>query len=357
MNLLVLNPAVDADDPVLGFATGWIRALAARHERVCVITMRAGRTSLPANVRVLSVGKERGYSEARRVVEFYRHLRVAVDREGVEACFSHMIPVFTILAAPVLRPRRILIVTWYAHPSLTWSLRAAHHLSDRVVASLPTAYPYRRDKLVVVGQGIDTNLFAPDSAPERPALILCAGRLSPVKNHYTLLEAAARLRDRRRIEFRVVVLGGPGTPRDAPYVEALRRRVEALNLADLIRLEPAVPIAELPAWYRRCAVHVNLTPGGFGDKVAWEAMACGRPCLVANPGFRETLGEHADRLLFRYGDPEDLMAKLEHLLGAPAEERDAIGRDLRRRVVERHSLTGLADRLSVLFQTLAEARS
>ena len=27
--------------------------------------------------------------------------------------------------------------------------------------------------------------------------------------------------------------------------------------------------SELPAWYRKCTIHVNLTPTGFGDKVTW----------------------------------------------------------------------------------------
>ena len=53
---------------------------------------------------------------------------------------------------------------------------------------------------------------------------------------------------------------------------------------------------------------MNLTPAGFGDKVAWEAMSCGRPCLGANHDFRDTLGGHAERLFF-CGD-EDLAAKI-----------------------------------------------
>jgi len=82
---------------------------------------------------------------------------------------------------------------------------------------------------------------------------------------------------------------------------------------------PPVPRHELPAHYQRCAVHVNLTPAGFGDKVAWEAMSCGRPCLVANEDLRETLGRHEGDLLFH--DADDLAGKLEHLLAKPAAER------------------------------------
>ena len=68
MRLLWFNLATDMDDPILGFATRWIEAMAKRVAFIHVITMRTGRYALPENVRVYSVGKEKGYSEPRRAV-------------------------------------------------------------------------------------------------------------------------------------------------------------------------------------------------------------------------------------------------------------------------------------------------
>ena len=110
MRLLCLNLAIDVNDPVLGFATHWICAFAKRVEQIHVITMRRGSVRLPSNVQVYSVGKEKGYSEPRRAFEFYRLLRYILSDNQIDVCFSHMIPIFTILAAPVLRRRRIPIV-------------------------------------------------------------------------------------------------------------------------------------------------------------------------------------------------------------------------------------------------------
>jgi glycosyltransferase involved in cell wall biosynthesis len=353
MRLLLFNLATDADDPILGFTTRWIQALAKRVEFIHVITMRAGRIEVPENVRVYSVGKEKGYSEPRRATEFYRHLFRVLREDRIDACFSHMIPIFTVLAAPVLKVKKIPIVTWYAHPSLTWILKLAHHLSDRMVASVATAYPYRKDKLVVIGQGIDTDLFCPDgSPPEEPPMILCVGRLSPVKDHPTLIRAAALLRERLKKPFRVVILGGPAGPKDEPYVRSLHRLVEELNLQDIVSFHPPVPQSALPNWYRRCIVHVNLTPTGFGDKVAWEAMACGRPCMVANEGFRETMGRWEDLLLFNHGNVRELAEKLRDLLAMSEEKRLEIGSALRKNVMKNHSLEGLAKRLVMLFGNL-----
>lgn len=340
-HLLLFNLATDAKDPILGFTTRWIRELAAQVESIDVITMRAGAIELPANVRVHSVGKELGYSEPRRVIAFYRHLFRILCTRRIDGCFSHMIPEFSALAGPVLRACGIPLVTWYAHPSLTLPVKLAHLFSTRMVTSLPGAYPHRKDKLAIIGQGIDTTLFAPGPEATASDLVLCVGRISRVKDHPTLLRAVALLP--RRV--RVVILGATAGADDKSYAIELRELAAELGIDDAVTFAPPVSMTELPEHYRRCTVHVNLTPAGFGDKVAWEAMSCGRPCLVANEDFRETLGEHAAALLFRPGDACDLSQKLAALLEKNTAERAAIGATLRAQVERLHSLPQLARRI------------
>ncbi|MDH3445362.1 MAG: glycosyltransferase family 4 protein, partial [Deltaproteobacteria bacterium] len=342
-----------ADDPILGFTTRWICALAGRVETVDVVTMRKGLVEVPGNVRVYSVGKEKGYSEPRRVVEFYRLLGHILKESRIDACFSHMIPIFTVLAAPVLKAKGIPITTWYAHPSVTWILRVAHRLSDRMVASVPMAYPYRHDKLTAIGQGIDINLFSPDAAvsPEDPPVFLCAGRLSPAKDHPTLLRAAAILRRNHSEPFRVVIIGGEGSSRDESYVQALHQQAKKLALQDTVSFEPPVPMKNLPVRYRTSMAHVNLTPKGFGDKVALEAMACGRVCLVANEGFKETLGTYAEDCFFDYGDSEQLAKRMQWVLSLSQARRMEIGDYLRGRVESMHGLNQLAQKLVSIFES------
>ena len=231
MRLLLFNLAMDADDPILGFATHWVSALAKRVESIHVITMRAGRMDLPDNVQVWSVGKEKGYSEPHRAAEFYRLLFQVLRAERIDACFSHMMPLFTVLSAPLLKIRGIPIVTWYAHLSVTRILKAAHWLSDKMIASVPTAYPYKHDKLIAIGQGIDTKLFSPneESVVEPCPLILCVGRLSPVKDHLTLLRAAWLLRQGSNQHFRIVLVGGPAASRDEAYVRLLHEKINGVR--------------------------------------------------------------------------------------------------------------------------------
>jgi len=240
------------------------------------------------------------------------------------------------------RASGIPLVTWYAHPSLTLPIRLAHVFSNRVVTSLPSAYPYRTDKLSVIGQGIDTALFAPSSHREVDEdMILCVGRISRVKDHPTLLRAVALLRR----DVRLVILGATAGAKDEAYARELQRLVAELRLEEAVTFAPSVSSTELPARYRECAVHVNLTPARFGDKVAWEAMSCARPCLVANEDFRETLGKHSAALSFRTGDAADLAQKLTALLEQTEQHRAAVGADLRANVERLHSLPRLADRI------------
>jgi glycosyltransferase involved in cell wall biosynthesis len=359
MQLLLFNLATDAEDPVLGFTTSWISALAEQVEFVHVITMRTGRVAVPGNVRVYSVGKEKGYSEPRRLFEFYRILMRILRQHDIDVCFSHMIALFTVLAGPILKAKHIPIVTWYAHPKVTWILRIAHWFSDRMVASVSTAYPYRRDKFIAIGQGIDTKLFSPDAGvfPQEPPMILCVGRLSPVKNHQTLFKAIWLLRQAGRQSLRVVVLGGPATARDDAYVVSLHQQVKQLGLEETVNFEPAVSIEKLPSWYRRCAVVVNMTPTGSGDKVVWEAMACGKLCLVANEGFKETLGAYANDFLYTYGDSEQLAERLKWVLSLPQSDRSRIAAYLRQQVTSMHGLSRLAQKLVGIFNSVKHSQN
>ena len=85
---------------------------------------------------------------------------------------------------------------------------------------------------------------------------------------------------------------------------------------------------------------------------AREAMSCGRPCLVANDDFRETVGCYEKELLFRGGDPTDLARKLRSLLNRTSAQRDEIGLYLREQVERLHSLPRLATRVLDELQPL-----
>jgi glycosyltransferase involved in cell wall biosynthesis len=355
MHLLLFNLATDLDDPVLGFTTRWIWALAKHVESISVITMRAGRVVVPENVRVYSIGKEQGHSEPRRAVAFYRYLFQVLRTVPIAVCFSHMSPIFTILAAPILKVKKIPIVTWYAHRQVTTALKLAHRLSTQMVTSAEASYRYKHDKLVVVGQGIDTDLFSPGGAEiaHRPFL-LSVGRISPIKDPKTLIEAVYILQQQgHRVDCTLV---GEASAHDHIYARMLRQRIQELGLEDTIHLVGAVTNDEVVQWYRGCFAHINSSPPDHSlDKAALEAMACGKPSLSSTVGFKETFGRWADWLLFRHQDPEDLSIKIDQILTLDDTHRKKMGTELRQRVMEKHSLEGLGNRVVRLFDKLCHS--
>jgi len=349
MNLLLFNLATDYDDPILGFATGWVNALARLYDQVFVITMRAGRVCVTPNVTVYSVGKEKGYSEVRRVFEFYRILVKILRQQRIDACFSHMIPVFTVLAAPLLRVRRIPLITWYAHRQLTTTLKLAHHLSDRMVSINENSYPYKKDKLVCTGHGIDTELFCPDGTmPDDPPLLLSVGRLSPIKNLEVLIDAVEILH-KKGLRLQCVLVGD-APEHDRKYADALKERVQAKGLEGTIRFVGAVSNRDVVLWYRRCTAHINCAPANNAvDKAVLEAMACGKPSFTSAQSFSETIGRWAEILIFRERNAEDLAQKIEILLGMDTQNQMVMVTDLREAVLAMHSLKELGEKMAMLF--------
>ena len=83
-----------------------------------------------------------------------------------------------------------------------------------------------------------------------------------------------------------------------------------------------------------------------------EAMSCGKISLAANEGFREVLGDVAEKVLFHSGDVEDLAEKLLWALNLASEDRRRIGLSLRERVIKMHGLDRLMDRIVELFKEL-----
>lgn len=350
MRILVFNLATDADDPLLNFAVGWLDALARRVTSVHVITMRQGRASVPANVHLCSVGKERGYSEIRRLVRFYQNLLSILRTTQIDVCFAHMMPLFTVLAAPILQALRIPTVLWYAHRQVTPMLRLAHSLATCVVSVNSESYPYRQDKLIPVGHGIDINLFAPGLKPPAPApLLLSVARIAPIKDPLTLVEAVSLL---RQAGYRVqCVLVGPILPQHHTYAAHIQQQIVQRGLQDDISLLGPMASGDVVQYYQRCWLHITTAPADHSvDKAGLEALACGRPTLASAKSFRETLGVWAEQLLFRQGDAADLSRKIAFLLDLTPGERTAIGLSLRQRVIELHSLERLADRLIAVFE-------
>lgn len=347
-NLLLFNLRTDADDDVLGFTTAWINALAARFDTVQVITMSAGRLAVADNVTVHSLGREKGYSEFRRALIFYRLLWRTLRHGRIDACFAHMNPLFVVMGWPLLAAWRVPVVLWYAHGTVSWAARACIPLVRRIVTASPSSFPIPTAKRRVIGHGIDTDIFQPLERPvadSRPFTVLAVGRLSPVKRLDLTLRAVAQAR-RQVPSLRIIIAGGPASERDHAEIARLKGLVDELGLDGAVDFIGSVPFDQVRATYARADVYVNTSETGSLDKTVLEAMAMGVPALTSNPAFADILhGELGQRIRLPHGDVEELATRLVQLASLTPAQRHEIGWQSRELVVGEHSLAALAARI------------
>ncbi|MBW4439157.1 MAG: glycosyltransferase family 4 protein [Pleurocapsa minor GSE-CHR-MK-17-07R] len=343
-NLLLFNLAMDADDDMLAFTTTWANRLAAHYERVDVITMRAGRIAAADNVHVWSVGKEKGFSEARRTLEFYGILLRLLRERRYRACFAHMNLHFAVLAGPILNLARVPLTLWYVHRSRHWTARVAPWFARAVATSVPDSFPFPSRKVHAVGHAVDTDFFIP-SGDGAGTLISYVARVMPIKHHGTLIRALARLPDAQ-----AVCVGG-ASAEYAGWQAELEALADKLGVAGRVRFAGPQPPDSVLAAHRSAAFSVNLSPAGLFDKSALEAMACALPTVVSNPAFLPALGADAPALLISSPDDDAALAdKLGALLALPADARRAMGLRLRDAVVRDFSLHSLIPRLVQLIE-------
>lgn len=336
----------DTSDPVLGFTTSWINRLAARADFVDVVTMECGELAVAENVRVFSVGKERGYSEPRRLVRFYMILFRLLNERAYNAAFAHMMPLFTIMAYPLLRLRNIPITLWYHHKSTPAILRVAEKLATHVISASREGFRLPSNKLVVTGHGIDTSLFIPPNNYPPRFVIATVGRLSPIKNIHVLLDAAAELRSRVGFpSFELRIVGG-AYENDLAYERSLRQRCERLALQNIVSFVGPVRWRETVDEYRKASVMVNLSDTGSLDKAGLEAMSCGVPLVTWNVAFQPLLKNVSTPLFLHERTPMAVASACEAIASLSVEVRRQLSYQLRSTVVNNHGLESLIDDLA-----------
>jgi glycosyltransferase involved in cell wall biosynthesis len=353
MNLIFVTQVLDSADPVLGFTVRWIEALGERFERVAVIANRVvwPPPDLGPRIKVLSLGKERGEGWLRRGLAY----QVALFRLSTgfrpDALLAHMCPIYLTSAAPVTKILQIPTLLWFAHPRDSLSLRMAEASAAVVLTSLPGAYPRPSPKVRVIGQAIDVGsiAFSPPNAHAGKVRLLALGRTSPGKMLDVAMQATAVAR-RTGMDVRLRIVGPSTTGLEQRYRNELGTRILSLGVGEFVTLEPGVPWSRIPELLRESDALVSAAAAGYGDKVVLESMAAGRPVLASNPVFASILGSLPVRLSFRQGDSEDLAHRIAELGATGPSLREEMGRILRRRVEEEHSLDQWADRIAEIVK-------
>lgn len=232
--------------------------------------------------------------------------------------------------------KRLGLRRWYGFTKMQG--RVARRM-DRVVTVSEAArddvireFGVPRDRIAIVHNGVDTELFRP-----LPEIARIPGRIitttssdQPLKGLVYLLEAIAKLRTERAVSL--VVIGK--RTRRGPVVDALDR----FELHDAVEFKSGIDYLELVEEYARAEIAVVPSLYEGFSLPAIEAMSCRVPLVTTTGGaLPEVVGPDGDCALHvRPGDAGDMAAAIGRLLEDPG-LRSTLGYKGRARAESRYS--------------------
>ncbi len=347
-SLLIVTQKVDANDDNLGFFIEWIRAMAAEWKQVTVICLFKGTYVLPDNVTVLSLGKEQGRSRLEYIVNFYYY--IIRERKKYNDVFVHMNPIYIVLGGIWWRIFGKKIALWYTHKSVDIKLRIAVWLTHIVFTASRESFRLDTKKRIVMGHGIDTDIFAPSLQTSLvPNKIVTTGRISSTKDQMTLLEAVKQVTE-QGIRCELDIIGESITDQDALYKQKLMAFVEENNLIS-VRFLGSMPHEKIQSHISQAVLFINLSSTGSLDKAVLEAMACEVPVISSNEAFSHVLDQYG--LMIPPHDPMALSEKIQAIYKQPEKYKN-IGRELRSYVITHHSLKRLIEKIGACYSERTE---
>ncbi|MGL5733658.1 MAG: glycosyltransferase, partial [Beijerinckiaceae bacterium] len=229
-------------------------------------------------------------------------------------------------------------------------------------------HPDAADRVRIIQCGTDLNIYAPSlvdanrvaalrtrwRVQPHERVVLLAARLTALKGHLVLIEAARQMA-LEGLTDTVFILAGDADGKDR-YVGSIDTAIAKAGLEGIVR---RVGFCEdMPAAYRAAAVVVvpSTEPETFG-RVAAEAQAMGTPVIVSDLGAApETVlsvpaVEASRRTGWRVpaGDASALAAALQEVLGLGASARDALGQRARHHIDIHFSYEQAARRTLALY--------
>ncbi len=216
--------------------------------------------------------------------------------------------------------------------------------ADLVIVNSESGYKYHLmqgfpgNKMVVINNGIDTNLFKIDLEARiknrlewqvlpQTILIGLVGRLDPMKDHPNFLHAAALLsKNGQDIGF---VCIGSGEENYTQRLHQLATKLEVDRQVKWVRKR-----TDMEEVYNAFDLIVSSSCDGEGfSNAIGEAMACGIPCVVTDVGDSALIVGDVG-LVVSPKNPQALATALQQLINLSATERAKLGLRARGRIEE-----------------------
>lgn len=224
------------------------------------------------------------------------------------------------------------------------------------------SFGYRKNNITVLYNGIDPDRFYPSPefrekyrqqyGLEGSFVVGSMGRFHPVKDHFTLIKAFRRFREKIPAA-KLVLVGGGGSAG-----EEMKRRyqelITQLSLQEQVQFIP--PVSNPEALLNMFDLFVLSSISEGCSNVILEAQACGVPVLATDTGGNPELVIHQENgLLFPVGDEQTLAEQL-HLLYSDKALRQKFSVQALARVREKFSLRNTVSAYQQLYWNLYQSK-
>ncbi|MCX6009040.1 MAG: glycosyltransferase family 4 protein, partial [Chloroflexi bacterium] len=223
---------------------------------------------------------------------------------------------------------------------ITVSQTASRHIAD--------TFGISEDKLRVIYNGIDTDIFSPSPKVNRleNRLLVVISRDTAVKGLRYMLEALAVLRQKHNLELIVVAKETDNS--------TTQKLINNLGIRDYVKFIDEIDTAELVNQYRLASIVVIPSIyEGFGLPAA-EAMACGVPVVSTTAGaLPEVVGDAG--ILVPSADTKALVEAISALVVSP-NKRKHLSRIGRKRIVQMFNWRNTAQRTVDVYAEAIECQ-
>jgi glycosyltransferase involved in cell wall biosynthesis len=262
---------MDSAHPSLGHQFSVVSQLATNFSSVEVLTTSYSGEALPSNVRVTIIPWKPGSPIKNASILWLTFLKVCIARKP-NFVFSHMAPLSSIVVGSLTRLFRIPHTLWYAHAHNPRALRLAVSLVDLVFSSTKGSFPFKTSKLLLIGQGVDSSLFAKFDQSMVPRFsFIYAGRMDSSKNVKLIVSTLTDFKNYfPEIKLTLIWNGS-------------LRFVNEAN-SNWVVAKESVNRVHLPDEFRKHGTFIHAFIGSL-DKVLVEAAMSRLPIISINPEF------------------------------------------------------------------------
>lgn len=342
MKLLILTQKVDKNDDILGFFHGWLQEFAKNCEKVSVIALQVGEVDLPSNVKVYSLGKEKGGSKSQYISQFFKYI-LSLKNE-YDSVFVHMNQVYLLLGGIFWKIWNKKVALWYVHRANSLDLKLAIRFVDYIFTSSPESFTVKSKKTIYIGHGVDSSKFICNGERNQNGIkIVSVGRITPIKDLTTLI-LAGEILSKKIPNLSIEFYGKTTGQADEKYFNTLKLIVKEKSLENVVHFKGSLPNTEIAWVYCGANLSVNMSPKGGWDKAVIESLMAKCPVFASNLALKPVFTEYSNKFLFGHKNPQDLANKIESFLAE--NDKEKIINNLREHAVKEYDFKNLIRKIT-----------